>query len=211
MRKNAVLKVLFVACLFGVSCLLSQCCCKSGCETEMDKSQVVYENIITRKSVRAYDPNKPIEKDVVEKLLKAAMAAPTAVNKQPWEFVVVDDKEIIAEYAKTQKGRVQFANAGILVVICGNMEKALEGEAQEYWVQDASAACENMLLAAHAFGLGAVWTGVYPIQKRVEDVSNFFKLPETIIPLCVVPVGYPAEDPAPKDKWVPEKVHWNKW
>lgn len=211
MKKKLVLRLLFAACAVSVSCLFSQCCCKSDCEVDMDKSQVVYENIMTRKSVRAYDPNKPIEKDVVEKLLRAAMAAPTAVNKQPWEFVVVDDKEVIAEYAKTQRGRVQFGNAGILVVICGNMEKALEGDAQGYWVQDASAACENMLLAAHAFGLGAVWTGVYPIQQRVEDVSAFFNLPETIIPLCVVPVGYPAEDPAPKDKWVPEKVHWNKW
>jgi len=91
------------------------------------------------------------------------------------------------------------------------MKKALEGPARAFWIQDCSAATENILLAAHALGLGAVWTGLYPNEDRAKAVSELLKLPETIIPLCAIVIGYPAEQPQPKDKWLPENVSYNEY
>ena len=99
----------------------------------------------------------------------------------------------------------------LAIVVCGNMDKALSGKGQAYWIQDCSAATENILLAAHALGLGAVWTGVYPMDDRVTAVSKAVKLPETIVPLCVIVIGHPAESPTPKDKWKPENVSYNEF
>ena len=97
----------------------------------------------------------------------------------------------------------------LAIVVCGDMNKALEGPAQAFWVQDCSAATENILLAAHALGLGAVWTGCYPMEERMANVSRVLNLPETVIPLCVIVMGYPSEQPEPKDKWKPENVTYN--
>ena len=100
------------------------------------------------------------------------------------------------------------ASAAFAIIPCGNSDKFAEGEGREYWVQDLSAATENMLLAAHALGLGAVWTGVYPISGRMEEVWETAGIDRRHIPLCVIPMGYPAENPSPKDKWNPESVIW---
>ena len=91
------------------------------------------------------------------------------------------------------------------------MKKTLEGKGREFWIQDCSAATENILLAAHAQGLGAVWTAVYPMEERMQPVSAALKLPETLVPLCTIVIGYPAENPAPKDKWKPENVSYNEY
>ena len=99
----------------------------------------------------------------------------------------------------------------MVIVACGDLSKAMEGEGAQNWVLDVSAASENILLAAHALGLGAVWTGVYPDKERVKAVQKVLNLPAHIIPLNVIPMGYPGEDPAPKDKWKPENVHYNRW
>jgi nitroreductase len=99
----------------------------------------------------------------------------------------------------------------VAIVVCGDLDKALSGKAQEYWVQDCSAATENILLAAHALGLGAVWTGVYPIDGRVSAVTSLLQLPSAIVPLCVIAVGYPAEQPTPKDKWKTENVSYEEY
>ena len=169
-------------------------------------AQAAIDNIMTRTSIRKYT-NETVSKADVEKMLRAGMAAPTAVNKQPWHFVVVTDRAKLKELSGG-RGKM-LEQCALAIVVCGNMEKALTGKAQEYWVQDCSAATENILLAAHALGLGAVWTGCYPIEERVANVSKALKLPETIIPLCTIVIGHPAEQPTPKDKWKPENVSYN--
>jgi glutathione peroxidase-family protein len=168
----------------------------------------VLSSIMTRTSIRQYT-DQPVSKTDIETLLRAGMAAPTAVNKQPWHFVAVTDKAKLKELAGN-RGRM-LEQCALAIVVCGNMEKALTGKGQEYWIQDCSAATENILLAAHALGLGAVWTGVYPMDDRVAAVSKAVKLPETIVPLCVIVIGHPAESPTPKDKWKPENVSYNEF
>ena len=162
--------------------------------------------IMTRTSIRQYQ-DRPVEQEKVEQLLRAAMAAPTAVNKQPWHFYVLNTKEAINRLADaSQRGSDMVRSAALVIVVCGDMDKALEGKAREYWIQDTSAATENLLLAAHALGLGAVWTGVYPMKERVEMTTKVLSLPENLVPLCTILIGYPAENPTPKDKWKPENV-----
>lgn len=170
----------------------------------------VLNNILTRTSVRSYT-KQPIEKEKVEQLLRAAMAAPTAANKQPWTFVVVDDRATLDSLAANLPHAQMALKATLGIVVCGDMNKTLEGEGREYWTQDVSAATENLLLAAHAMGLGAVWTGIYPISDRVAAVQKLLGLPENIIPHNLTIVGYPDAPNTPKDKWKPELIHQNKW
>ena len=165
----------------------------------------VLSSIMTRTSIRQYT-NEPVSKADIETMLRAGMAAPTAANKQPWHFVAVTNKEKLAELAG-RRGMIK--QAGVAIIVCGNLDKAMQGKAQDYWIQDCSAATEN--IAAHALGLGAVWTGCYPTDDRVAEVSKVLKLPETIVPLCVIAIGHPAEQPTPKDKWKPENVSYNEF
>lgn len=175
-----------------------------------ENSNAVLECIMTRTSIRQFT-NQPISKADIEKLLRAGMAAPTAVNAQPWHFIAVTDKAKLKELAGTNRNARMLEQAALAIVVCGDMDKAMKGKAQEYWIQDCSAATENILLASHALGLGAVWTGVYPMDERVESVTSVLKLPSTIIPLCTIVIGYPAESPKPKDKWKPENVSYNEF
>lgn len=165
---------------------------ETGCCGKCKKNPVV-ESIMTRTSIRQYQ-ERAVSSDTVEILLRAGMAAPTAVNRQPWHFVVVTHPETLEALGGRSK------DAPLAIAVCGDMTKALEREAREYWVQDCSAATENILLVAHALGLGAVWQGVYPISQRVENVSKLLGLPEHLVPLNVIAIGYPDEAPAPKDK-----------
>lgn len=171
---------------------------------------VIVENIMTRTSVRAYT-DETVSADTIETLLRAGMAAPTAVNKQPWHFVAITDRQKLDSIAIANPNAGMARKAPLAIVVCGDLKKALEGQAQAYWVQDCSAATENILLAAHALGLGAVWTGLYPTEDRVKAVSELLKLPETIVPLCAIVIGHPAESPEPKDKWLPENVSYNEY
>lgn len=173
-------------------------------------ANVALENIMTRTSVRQYVADKTIPRDTIELLLRAAMAAPTAVNKQPWQFIVIDNRESLDSLAQVLPYAKMLEHASIAIVPCGDLSKAFEGE-PEYWIQDVSAATENLLLAAHSLGLRAVWTGVYPTKERVEAVSQRLNLPSNVIPLAVVPIGYPDGQHTPKDKWNPEAIHFNQW
>lgn len=179
---------------------------KEGCKEQANALEV----IMTRTSIRKFTDEK-VKPCCVEKMLRAAMAAPTAVNKQPWHFVVVDDKEVLNQLAGQGRRGDMLRNAPLAIVVCGDLSKALEGKGQEYWIQDTSAATENLLLAAHAMGLGAVWTGQWPMDNRYPETQKVLGLPETIIPLCTVIIGHPAENPTPKDKWKPENVSYNKF
>lgn len=198
----------------AVCCLGSLVSCSSTEETDTTAdtnaaTAAVIENIMTRTSIRQFT-DQPISKDTLDLLVKAGMAAPTAVNAQPWAYVVVTEREVLDSLNNvSQYYNLKTATAAIIV--CGDLTKAMEGPGQEYWVQDCSAATENILLAAHAYGLGAVWCGVYPISERVEAVSKVLGLPETIIPLNVITMGYPDENPTPKDKFKPENIHYQKW
>lgn len=195
----------------GVALLAASSCTTTPSETDAltstDAAQAVIGNIMTRTSVRQYT-DRQISADTLETLLKAGMAAPTAVNKQPWAFVVTTGRDALDSLATLQP---RLKTAAAAITVCGDMTRAIEGEGRDFWVQDCSAATENILLAAHALGLGAVWTGVYPIAERVDDVSRALALPDSVVPMCIIAVGYPVGDQEPKDKWDPSKVHYQRW
>lgn len=168
------------------------------------------DNIMTRVSVRTFTGEK-ISDAQIDTLLRAAMAAPSAINKQPWAFVVVTDEELIARLGEALPYSRCSNHPAVAIIPCGDLSKAIEGDLAAFWINDVSAATENLLLAAHAMGLGAVWTGLHPDMNRATMVQQMLGLPEHIIPLCVVPVGVPAEQPEVKNKYVPENVHYNRW
>ena len=166
--------------------------------------------IMTRTSIRAF-LDRPVPDETVEQLLKAAMAAPSAKNSQPWAFVVIRDRELLEKLGNSLPNAKMTATAPVAVVICGVLDKALPGEAREYWIQDAAAATENFLLAVHALGLGAVWTGVHPISERIRIIKEALRLPDGIEPFCLIPFGYSAAPAVVKDKWDASAVHRDIW
>jgi len=171
----------------------------------------VFETIRTRTSIRKFDPTVEVSDATIEKILRAGMCAPSAMNKQPWEFVVVrDPAQLKALGAALPYSRVENG-AKVAIVVCGNLDNGLPGRGKEYWIHDCSAASMNILLAAKALGLGAVWTGVYPGEDRIAAVCKIVGIPEGYAPLNVIPLGAPAENPPPKDKWNPAKVHQDRW
>ena len=177
-------------------------------QTSMENPTV--NNILTRVSVRNFTGEK-ISEAQIDTLLRAAMAAPTALNKQPWAFIVVTDEAVLAQLAQALPYSRCGNGPAVAIVPCGDLTKAIEGEMADFWINDVSAATENLLLAAHSMGLGAVWTGLHPDMNRVRMVQQMLDLPEHILPLCIVPVGHPAEQPAIKDKFLPTNIHYNKW
>jgi len=182
-------------------------CSSCGSKNNTDMSTAAIDNIMTRTSVRAYT-DQPVEQEKIETMLKAAMAAPTAMNKQPWHLVVVTNREKLDSLAEGGPRRGLTADAPLAIVVCGDKKEFFDG--LDFWVQDCSAVTENLLLAAHALGLGAVWTGVYPSADRYESIARKLGLSEDLIPMAMVVIGYPAENPTPKDKWKPEKVTYIK-
>lgn len=175
----------------------------------VDTTQTVIDAIMTRSSVRKYTEQK-IESDKIDKMLKAGMAAPSAANRQPWELIVVNDKAILDQIPPIIAGAHMASSAPMAIVVAGSPKV---GAQPEYWVQDCSAVTENILLAAHAMGLGAVWCGAYPnnAKDRVGELRKLFNLPDDITVLSIIVVGYPAGEPVIKDKWKPEKVHYNQY
>lgn len=147
----------------------------------VNAEQAVLDNIATRTSIRDYEA-RPVEKEKIEKMLRAAMAAPTAMNKQPWHFVVVDQRNVLDALAGANPYAKMLKKAPLAIVVCGNTDKMIEGGGRDFWIQDASAATENLLLAAHAMGLGAVWTGAYPSEERCISISKVLSLPEISSP-----------------------------
>ncbi len=178
-------------------------------QVKTDNGQAAIENIMTRTSIRQFKA-QPVEQDKVDILLKAAMAAPSALNLQPWHFIVINDKETIALLSGKQP-----TSAPLMIAVCGDTDKTMlpDGSTKlpDFWVEDVSAATENLLLAAHALGLGAVWTGVYPAMDRTAEVANVLNCPQNIVPLAVVRVGYPDESPEPKNKYKEENISYNKF
>jgi len=163
--------------------------------------------IASRRSIRKYTPESVSDEDI-EALLNAAMHAPSAVNEQPWHFVVVKDQETLAAIPQISPTAPMVKDAPVAIAVCA--DKDLE-KFPGLWVQDCSAATENLLLAATARGLGATWTAVYPFEDRVEGIKNLLNLPVNVIPLCIVPLGHPAETPVPVDRFNPSCIHYETW
>lgn len=171
----------------------------------------LFETVSGRASVRKFDRSRPVGDDVVERLLRAAMCAPSAMDRRTWEFIVVRDREKLGRLALMLPSSRIGNGAPLAIVVCGKTDNGLNGRGKEFWVQECSAATMNLLLAAKALGLGAVWTGVFPREEPVMAVREVLGVPEGYEPLNVIPVGWPAEDPAPKDKWDPGKIHHDGW
>ncbi len=165
------------------------------------------EVIHNRKSVRHFT-DQPVSKEQIEILLRAGMAAPTAVNRQPWAFYVVTQRETLDALGEQLPYAKMLHQAQAAIVVCGDMEKAGNLKEKGYWVQDCAAATENILLAAESMGLGAVWTASYPYDDRTEVVIRELELPKKHVPLNVIPIGYPTGEDMPKDKWKPENIIW---
>lgn len=166
-----------------------------------------YQAIISRRSIRKYiDKNVP--DGYVEKLLKAAMAAPSAGNQQPWHFIIVTDREILNEIPKFHPYSQMLHKAPLAILVCADTDKETHPGC---WVEDCSAAIQNILLAAHDMGLGAVWLGIYPGENRTEAIKKLFGLPAGVMPLSLVAVGFPAEDKPPADRYNKERIHYNRW
>jgi nitroreductase len=164
-----------------------------------------YDVILKRRSIRHFT-DQPVEKEIILRLLEAAMAAPSAMNAQPWEFVVITEPEVLEKFHHSSL----FAKMKAPVVICvlgsRRMQKNKAGE--RFWVQDCSAASENILLAATAFGLGSVWVGVYPVTLFEYQISRILNLPEGVRPLNLLFIGYPAEEKDPRTQYQEQRVHW---
>jgi nitroreductase len=165
------------------------------------------EAILTRRSMRRYT-EAPVSDEQVRRLLEAAMAAPSGHNKQPWHFIVVRDRATLLEVPKFHPYSKMLGQCALAIVVCGDLD--LDG-GTKFWVQDCSAATQNILIAAHAMGLGAVWLGVYPHDDLVAGVRALLGIPERIVPLNIVSVGYPAEPKPPGNRYNEERVHGEKW
>lgn len=153
--------------------------------------------------------DNPVDRDMIVTLLKAATAAPTAVNCQPWEFIVADESEKLSQI----KNKLQFAryNAPAAIIVCGNMKLARKGIEQEFWIQDCSAAVQNILIAATSLGLGSVWIGIYPIIGRIKALREIFNIPEHVVPLNIVYIGYPAEERESRTRYDEKRVYWQEY
>jgi len=165
------------------------------------------EAIHTRRSIREYE-DRPVPDELVREIIAAAMSAPSAGNSRPWQFVAITDRDLLGRIPQIHPYAAMAARAPLAVLICGDL--SLE-QYPGNWIADCSAATQNLLLAAHAEGLGAVWTGVYPDQARVENFRKLLDLPEHIVPLALVPVGYPTHQPGRQDRYEEEKIHFDRW
>lgn len=192
--------------LFAFAAIMMAGCAK---QAQVMENQAI-QNIFTRVSVREFTGEK-ISEAQLDTLLRAAMSAPSAINKQPWAFIVITEDDLIAQLGEALPYSRCSNKPAVAIIPCGDLSKAIEGEMANFWINDVSAATQNILLAAHSMGLGAVWTGLHPDMKRAGLVQELLGLPEHIIPLCVVPVGVPAEQPEVKDKFKPENIHYNRW
>jgi nitroreductase len=165
------------------------------------------EAIFTRRSLRSYE-DRPVPGPVLREALAAAMSAPSAGNAQPWHFVVVEDRALLGELVRKfhPKGDLGCPAAG--VVVCGDpAEEKFKG----FWPQDCSAAAENLLLAAHALGLGAVWVAVHPLAEREGVLREALGIPSHVVPLAFVPIGWPAESKPREDRYRESRVHRGRW
>ncbi len=163
--------------------------------------------ILGRRSIRRYT-RQEVPEEAVRSLLVAAMTAPSAGDQQPWQFVVLDDRSVLNAIPEYHEYSAMLREAPLAIVVCG--DERLERH-KGFWVQDCSASTQNLLLAAHALGLGAVWLGIHPVEQRVEKTKELLGLPDEVIPLAIVAVGHPAERKPPSDRFDASRIHTNRW
>lgn len=165
------------------------------------------EAVLTRRSVRKYT-DESISEDLVKLMLEAAMSAPSAGNQQPWQFVVIDDRNILNGITRVHPYSGMLKQAPLAILICGDLSRERYAG---FWVQDCSAATQNLLIAARALGLGGVWLGVYPLEDRVSGIRKLLGLPDTIIPFAVVSVGHSDVEQRRADRYEEGRIHRNRW
>lgn len=166
------------------------------------------EAITTRRSVRSFRPD-PIAAEVEQSLLTAAMAGPSTGNQQPWQFVVLRDRARLDDLAGSHAAyKHALSQAPLAVVVCADMGLSKYGD---HWIIDCAIATQNLLLAAHAWGLGAVWMGCVFMDDRMGAVRGSLGLPEHVVPFAVVPIGLRNAPIAPVDRYQPERVHTDGW
>jgi len=163
--------------------------------------------IFKRRSVRRY-AGKDVPDDCIKKLLEAGMSAPSAGNEQPWHFIIIRKRDTLDSLAGASPYASALKGAPAAVLILGDL--SLERH-KGFWVQDCSAAVENMLLEAASLGLGTVWLGIYPLAERIDYISRYFRLPEGILPFAIVPVGYPLEEPRTANRYNESRIHYESW
>lgn len=163
--------------------------------------------VFKRRSIRKYTDQK-VKDEVVEYLLKAAMAAPSANNEQPWEFVVIDDRDILGKIPAIHPYAKMAAKAPLAIVVCGDLNRE---KSKGHWPHDCSAATQNILIEVTALGLGAVWCAVHPRDEREKQFRELLKLPDHIVPFSLVVIGHPDEHKEPSDRYDPARVHKNGW
>lgn len=167
------------------------------------------DNLFARRSIRAY-ASEPVSPEQLQMLLKAAMAAPSAGNRKPWHFVIVTDQQVKKALTEAHPYADMLLEAPLGIVVCGDPMLSFP-DRPDYWIQDVSAATENLLLAATGLGLGAVWCGVFPIKERVEGFRRVLGAPDHVMPFALVPVGHPAERRPPRTQYDAQRVHTNRW
>jgi nitroreductase len=163
--------------------------------------------ILKRRSIRKYTLQK-IEKEKIEILLRSAMHAPTAVNKQSWDFIVVEDKKIMKKVMDEHPNSRMLENASHAILVCGDENRQHD---KDYWIADCGAATENILLAAKALDLGSCWIGIFPREARMKAISEIFNLPSHVQPFALISLGYPDEEKEIPDRYDPKKVFLNSW
>jgi len=165
------------------------------------------EAILERRSIRKYT-SEPVSEDMIKELLKAAMAAPSAGNEQPWHFIIIRDRAILDRIPSVHPYSQMVKQAPLAILVCGDLDLAMHGE---MWVQDCSAATENLLIAVQAKGLGAVWLGVYPREERIKGLRKLLNIPRHVAPFALVPIGYPGEKKPPSKRYKKSRIHYEKW
>ena len=178
-----------------------------GTDEGGEKTMDALEAILSRRSIRRYG-REPVSEAMIRQLLEAAMSAPSAGNGQPWQFVVIRDRRILDEIPNFHPYAEMLKEASVAILVCGDLR--LE-KYRDHWVQDCSAATQNILLAAHAKGLGAAWVGIHPMEDRVTRVRMLLGLPSHIVPLCLVPLGHPAEQIPREERYEASRVHQDRW
>jgi nitroreductase len=167
----------------------------------------ILETLINRRSIRKYK-EKTVPREMILQIIKAGMYAPSARNQQPWQFIIIDQKETMKSIMQVHPYASMLNSASHAIIICGDQSKEIS---KGYWPVDCSAATQNILIAAHGTGLGAVWLGVYPRDDRMQGIINIMKLPKHIIPFALVPVGYPDEVKQTPDRFDENRIHINQY
>ena len=168
----------------------------------------IVEYILARRSIRKYT-EAAVPRELLEQLLQLGMAAPSASNRRPWEFIVLTEPERIR--ALTQALVLGRYEPKAIIIPCGNLTRALPWPASSFWIQDCSAAMQNMWIAANGLGLGAVWIGIHPLKPFVRAVQKALGLPRHVIPLGALYLGFPAERKAPRSQYDSQRVHWEQY